>query len=163
MNQAIILSERENSDMREWSRTNYDDDGAPTWDKYFDKYVITIKRMKTSDGQNTIFVFPDGSGLMIKASDFHWCIKADYLNNFSKYRNSAQCMLFGFYPNYPSGELSCVIENFRDKGIEPYISGNRTTDCTRVNDAQYLYDGHYYAKALQISGWKFPKNCQIDH
>ena len=57
INQAIIMSERENGDRHDWSRTAYYDDGASTWDTYFDKYVITIKRAKTRDGKNTIFVF----------------------------------------------------------------------------------------------------------
>lgn len=164
INQAIIMSERENGDMHGWSRTAYYDDGASTWDTYFDKYVITIKRIKTRDGKNTIFVFPDGSGVMINASDFSWCVKADYLNDFTKHWESAQCMLFGFYPNYPVTEQDCVVENYRDKGVEPYIHGN--SDCSKITDPEYLCNTgrrFYYAKALQISGWKFPKNCKIGH
>ena len=166
INQAIIMSERDNGDMHEWSRTDWDGDGAQTWDTYFDKYMITIKRMKTRDGKNTIFVFSDGSGLRINASDFFWCVKADYVDDFYKYNKSAQCMLFGFYPTYPvSGSKDCVIANYRDKGVEPYIHGS--SNCSRINDPEYLcngaYNEYYYARALQINGWKFPKNCQIGH
>lgn len=164
INQAIIMSERENGDRHGWSRTAYYDDGASTWDTYFDKYVITIKRIKTRDGKNTIFVFPDGSGVMINASDFSWCVKADYLNDFTKHWESAQCMMFGFYPNYPVTEHDCVVENYRDKGVEPYIHGN--SDCSKITDPEYLCNTgrrFYYAKALQINGWKFPKNCKIGH
>ena len=166
INQAIIMSERDNGDMHEWSRTDWDGDGASTWDAYFDKYMVTIKRLKTSDGKNTIFVFSDGSGLRINASDFFWCVKADYVDDFYKYNKSAQCMLFGFYPTYPvSGSKDCVIANYRDKGVEPYIHGN--SNCSRINDPEYLCNGaykeYYYARALQINGWKFPKNCQIGH
>ena len=166
INQAIILSERDNGDMHYWSRTAWDGDGAPTWDAYFDKYVITIKRMKTRDGKNTIFVFPDGSGLSINSSDFYWCVKASYIDDFSKYRRSAQCMTFGFYPNYPNIEdRECVVANYRDKGVEPYIAGE--SDCSRINDPEYLCNSgahsSYYARALQINGWKFPKNCKVGH
>ena len=164
INQAIIMSERDNGDRHGWSRTAYYDDGVSTWNTYFDKYVITIKRIKTRDGKNTIFVFPDGSGVLINASDFSWCVKADYLNDFTKHWESAQCMLFGFYPNYPVTEQDCVVENYRDKGVEPYIYGN--SDCSKITDPEYLCNTgrrFYYAKALQINGWKFPKNCKIGH
>ena len=97
---------------------------------------------------------------------FFWCVKADYVDDFYKYNKSAQCMLFGFYPNYPiSGNKDCVIANYRNKGVEPYIWGN--SDCSRINDPEYLCSaaaGEYStARALQINGWKFPKNCKIGH
>ena len=161
MNQAIILSERENGDMHNWSRTGYYNDGATTWDKYFDKYVVTIKRQKTKDGKNTIFVFPDGSGLKINSSDFFYCTKADLINkNDSFDTRNPQCMLFGFYPNYPVYEADCVVATYRDKGIEPYI--NNSVDCSKINDTKTLCEYyHYYGRVLQINGWKFPKDCKV--
>ena len=165
INQAIIMSERDYGDMHEWSRTGYNDDASPFWDKYFDKYMITIKRTKTRDGKNTIFVFSDGSGLKINSSDFFWCVKADYVNDYYKYAKSAQCMLFGFYPNYPITGRDCVVANYREKGVEPYIQWD--TNCQRINEPEYLCNGNlhefYYAKALQLNSWKFPKNCKIGH
>ena len=165
INQAIIMSERDNDDMHEWSRTGYNDDASPFWDKYFDKYMITIKRTKTRDGKNTIFVFSDGSGLRINASDFFWCVKADYVNDYYKYAKSAQCMLFGFYPTYPITGRDCVVANYREKGVEPYVQWD--TNCQRINEPEYLCNGNlhefYYAKALQLNSWKFPKNCKIGH
>lgn len=162
INQAIIMSERDNGDMHEWSRTGYNDDASPFWDKYFDKYMITVKRIKTRNGKNTIFVFSDGSGLRINASDFFWCVKADYVNDYYKYTKSAQCMLFGFYPNYSVTARDCVVANYSEKGVEPYISGS--SDCQRINDPEYLCTEHaYHAKALQLNSWKFPKNCKIGH
>lgn len=163
INQAIITSERDNGDKENWSRTAWDGDASPFWDKYFDKYMITIKRTKTRDGKNTIFVFSDGSGLRINASDFFWCVKADYVNDYYKYAKSAQCMLFGFYPTYPVTARDCVVANYRGKGVEPYIQDDM--NCQRINDPEYLCSGFYHecyhAKALQINGWKFPKNCKL--
>ena len=165
INQAIIMSERGNGDKESWSRTAWDADASPFWDKYFDKYMITIKRTKTRDGKNTIFVFSDGSGLKINSSDFFWCVKADYVNDYYKYAKSAQCMLFGFYPTYPITGRDCVVANYREKGVEPYIQWD--TNCQRINEPEYLCNGNlhefYYAKALQLNSWKFPKNCKIAH
>ena len=160
MNQAIILSERENGDMHNWSRTPWSGDGAPTWDKYFDKYVVTVERKKTNDGRNTIFVFPDGSGLIIHSSDFFYCTKADLIYKNDTNTSNPQCMLFGFYPNYSDDEKDCVVATYRNKGIEPYINGS--VDCSKINDTKTLCEYyHYYGRVLQINGWKFPKDCKV--
>ena len=159
MNQAIILSERENGDRHEWTRINKTLDNEPFWDKYFDKYVTT-ERMKTLDGKNTIFIFPDGSGVRFNASDVYFCIKAKYLNNYANYEKSAQCMIFGFYPNWTSPGGACVVSNYKDKGIEPYIQAY--VNCNRINEIKYLCEEKkYYAKALQINNWKFSKDCKL--
>ncbi len=69
-------------------------------------------------------------------------------------------MIFGFYPNWTSPGGACVVSNYKDKGIEPYIQAY--VNCNRINETKYLCEEKkYYAKALQSNNWKLPKDCKL--
>lgn len=163
INQAIILSEAENGDRKSWAYDSASEEAfEKTYNTYFDKYLITLdKKFEIYNGRvGASLKYSDGSGVRISGRDFNFCTKAEYLNNINYWETKAQCFLFGFYPSFQTSySQKCVIENYFNKGVEPYL--NENFNCNKLEDNRILCNEFQYSKVLQRNGWHFPKDCKV--
>jgi len=157
INQALLMYKTETGDTStDWYITSVDD-----YDHYYGKYLKIVDRFSTKYAVNSSYNavqvnFPDGSGVQIWTNDYRFCPKAKYFDNYKSYGD--KCMSFGKYEGYNSSTAGqCVVDNYQNKGVEPYLHGS--FDCARINDYDYMCSNYAWVKAMQLNGWRLPKEC----
>ncbi len=171
VNQAINLSIVENGETKYWKfpPANTPADIEQFYDKYFKKYIKAVKTEQYSANNAFVVYFSDGSGVKIRSTgqDWYYCLKGKDLKK--AWSTGKNCFLFGFYPNYPSYGNPYTVKNFRNKGVEPYISGSKATvgkdeDGNPIMEyvtEENIHKTTSYAKMIQLNGWRIPENYPI--
>lgn len=135
MNQAILLSERDNGPKEYWEfsctvdeNDNANDDCAKGFKKYLFPYLKTTKTESfvNSLGYNTIMYFPDGSLLIAKIN---------------KYGSANNAFDMFFYPN--------------GKNFNPERFGATTDDGASRKDCSITFFAFRFAPSLTIASNKF--------
>ena len=167
MNQAILLSEVENGDKKDWlfitrgeaCSANSTSEACLTgfYNTYLKKYLKTTKsfyQVNSDDRYHALYVyFADGSGVKIRYGG------GDYI--FYPYASKMDAPTavegrdrfgFGFYPRGAGGMRN---ENFYNKGVEPYIdqSWDGTNEGLKTTKA--------YAKLIQLNNWEIPDDYPL--
>ena len=168
INQAIIMSELENGDKKDWQLyyLNAPECTADThskeclrlvYDKYFKKYLKTTKAKWIDSSSSFVVYFADGSvaRLGYGGRDWLFCIN-DRITKGGHWSNAVgeKCFMFGFYPtfkrNLPADEY------LYNKGVEPFIR----------NDWDGTYEGlkthpYNYTKLIQLNNWEIPDDYPL--
>ena len=179
MNQAINLSVVENGETKYWG---FAADNAVSIEQFYNKYLKKYTKVLKTDVTNvkihkngttvslfTIY-FTDGSGASIgwMGHDWYYCVNAKDLPDFSDKRGTG-CFMFGFYPTYSNSDAAYTVKTYFNKGVEPYIGGSQIevgrdeegNPIMAFPTEDTLYQGRYYAKAIQLNGWKIPDDYPL--
>ncbi len=173
MNEAIRRSEIDNGDKKNWNfpTNQWADSKEEFYNKYFNNYIKSDKRIKDEDEYNVYFT--DGSAMLIRhrATDYIYCIDAKYLKEHEKY-TASKCFRFGFYPTGTDPDIEYSHKNYLDKGLEPYVSNlhyvadgdSLTAECVKDDNDECVYleekdlytNKLYATKIIQLNNWKIP-------
>lgn len=131
INQAILMSEKDNGDKGTWDTiaTPTSTDVRIWYNQYLAPYLKTTDIKDSNSGNSIICYFPDGSLLSIGKLSWIFFPKAsDYDPNISyKILNGKTNFTFGFWPSDTS-------QYHYNKGVEPYKMGwNGTENMLRTN------------------------------
>jgi len=181
MNQAIQLSVNDNGETKYWEFFTGSEAYTPEankqfYNKYFKKYLKTLKTdiisLKGSTSIQEYFgiFFADGSAVAIGygGHDWSYCTKAtDFLQFIDK--NGTGCFWFGFYPTTQRNDSPYTTKVYYNKGIEPYVQSAQIQVGTDENgnpiyeapSEDNLYEGKFYARAIQINGWRIPDDYPL--
>jgi len=179
MNQAIQLSVNDNGETKYWEFTEATYAPEPNkqfYNKYLKKYLKTLKTdiipIKLDIGMQDIFAifFTDGSGAAIGwgGKDWYYCAKT---KDFSQYidKNGTGCFLFGFYPTSQWNEAPYTTKVYYNKGIEPHVQAAQIQVGTDESGnpiyaaptEDTLYEGKFWARAIQLNGWRIPDDYPL--
>lgn len=165
INHAIMLSENDNGDKKEWA--GIDVDGAygeqtlkEVYNRYYKKYIKVVKTDYDSVNRGLLLFFADGSvaKLGYNGQDIFYCVSyKDYLRNYEGTAGSQEgksCFTFGFYPTN-----SANYGAYFNKGIEPYVNGS-CWDGT-IESLNNSNMPECYAKIIQMNGWVIPDDYPV--
>lgn len=161
VNQAINLSELENGEKQYWrsnilssklcNNSNYETEECITY--FFETYLkqfIKYTEYEFIVNKGFLLYFNDGSCVRIKHPwDYYFYPVASDVKKANAIRGK------DFFPFRMDQNFSrdCFKNEFKNKGIEPFIDDN--WDCTERG----LYVSPYSStKLIQINGWKIPND-----
>lgn len=160
INQALNLSENVNGEKKYWKEQilnaqqckNKEDEECLIF--FFNTYLepyLKHTEYKYVKGSGLLLYLADGSCIRIKHPfDYYFYPQASDVNKENAVRGSD---FFPFQFGRPYGGKACLVKEFLNKGIEPYIDDN--WDCTPKG----LYGSPYSsAKLIQYNGWKIPND-----
>ena len=167
INQAIVMSELENGDKKDWDDIGTGEDALNWYNKYLAKYLKTVK-VELSNVNKVNIYFSDGSMLAIsstsfmfypKASDYQEILNEEGVAGLNMSNVGRKQFTFTFAPNNVSNKW------LYDKGVEPYkYSSFDGTETALRNDNRFgckegVTNSPAYCTALiQVNGWKIPKD-----
>jgi len=167
-NQAIQLSEIENGPKTSWTfftpeclADSYSEAClVGFWEKYLERYFKYTKTRYyvNSAGKGFLWIYlADGSAVRIgyAGHDYKLVIRKieQSVVGGDGYIVGVDGFNFGFYPEGASGARN---QNFKNKGIEPYI------EASWDGDPATLYNHTInYAKIIQLNGWKIPEDYPV--
>ncbi len=167
INQAIKMAEADYGDKKDWfsplpEECESDKDSQNClqtfYDKYLKKYLIVHKVFYNTeykdDNFNSLWIyFANGSGVKLKYAGHDYIFYPEAAKMQDENRiNCKDRFYFGFYPNTT---VESIVQNYRNKGIEPYINSN--WDGTRED----LINKRYCAKLIQLNNWQIPDDYPI--
>lgn len=174
INQAIMLSENENGDKKDWVIK----DTEEFWNLYLKKY---LNHTNTEDSYNASrkckrIYFEDGSSVIIdiyfsenEAGEVTWqtsgghfvfCPEAKYCKDTGNTYIGTKKFTFGFWPNQTDRASSFAYH--KNKGVEPYMvwwDGNPTTLYTHSAhgcNSTSTTNKYYCTAIIQRNGWRIP-------
>lgn len=171
MNQAVLMSEVENGDKKEWAgiskiqKENADCLADPNseacvtyfYNKYLEKYIKTAKKKRYTNTPNKglCVFFADGSAVIISyaGGDYWFYPKA---NKISDPDSKVGKDYFGFTMQAAGTSHTESRELVYNKGIEPYVA--MSWDGTREG----LINNHNnLTKLIQLNNWEIPDDYPI--
>ena len=179
MNQAVNLSVAENGETKYWTfgGDNSNESIEDFYKRYLKKYlkilkteIITVKLKQQSEVERFSLYFSDGSAAAIdwKGHDWFYCIKAKDLSRYIDKKGTG-CFMFGFYPTGDNINSTFTFNNYYNKGVEPFVLGSKIevgkdeegNPIMEYPTEETVYQGKFYAKAIQLNGWKIPKDYPL--
>ena len=168
INQAILLSEADNGDKKDWAdfdRTQnpnciggkLDSEACVTdfYNKYLKKYLKTAENARYISSLSGLCVFfADGSAVLIKYAGGDYTFYP-YAKSIDK-KNNVNSKDYFWFALYPAGAAGKRNEYFYNKGVEPYIEAD--WDGTEEG---LKADARNYAKIIQLNNWQIPDDYPI--
>ncbi len=154
MSQAVMLSENDNGDKKDWTYIGTSSTSAMNWfNTYLKDYLRTLKVEKDSNNFTVHVFFADGSAMAFNAWSFAFYPKA---SDFEKIIQVKDC-----------GKKYFLFYWKSDDGLQPYTwswDGNRASLFTNNEfgcKENPTSDRAYCTKLIQLNGWKIPDDYPI--
>lgn len=162
INQAIIMSEKDNGDIMGWDKMGYPTPLA--WYKnYLANYLQTLSVDSTSIPGSLIIYFPNGSASIFNLNIWNFFPEAKEVDNFIAGDTSGygtKVFPFGFWPTLTDGSHTYHY----NKGMEPYkynwdgtvntLWNNNNFGC-KLTATNFIA---YCTALIELNGWKIPDN-----